>query len=94
MTVDGRRQRRALNAAEQALTALEAGDAAGARRAAREASDLDQVGAFAGFGTAVARAAADLDVFGLVADASWEQVAGSLESGPLRSRAEARRRGA
>ncbi|MBI5157177.1 MAG: hypothetical protein HZA58_04095 [Acidimicrobiia bacterium] len=87
MTVDGRRQRRALSAAEQALAALEAGDAPAARRAAHEAASLDQIGAFAAFAPAVDRAAAALDSTGVVDDASWEGVADALEAGPLRSRA-------
>lgn len=94
MTVDGRRQRRAVSAAEQALTALEVGDAAGARRAAREATELDQVGAFGEFARAVDRAAADLDAAGRVTERSWVQIVGSLDAGPLRSRVEAHRSGA
>ena len=84
--MDGQQQRRALNAAEQALTALERGDAAGALHAASEAAELDQIGAFAAFATVIATVAGDLAAGGVVGAAAWQQVAGSLD-GPLRARA-------
>ncbi len=54
---DGRQQRRALTAAEQAIKTLAGGDTAKAMTAAARATELDQIGAYAGFPEAVAAAA-------------------------------------
>ncbi|HLE39458.1 MAG TPA: hypothetical protein VJA44_07380 [Acidimicrobiia bacterium] len=81
--IDGQRQRRALTVAEQALRALEAGDAARARTAAAGAAALDQVDAYLGFVSAVEGAAADIEAGGGVSPESWANLAGVLGPGPL-----------
>ena len=74
--MDGRKQRQAVTAAEQAIRALAGGDVAKARVSARRAEDLDQVGIYAGLELAVA------------ADDAWDAVAAVLGSGPLAAEVE------
>ena len=82
--VDGRRQRNALTAAEQAVMALRAGDAAQAERAAERAAELDQIGVFADLPAAVTHATGELDR-GTLSDTDWERIAAALPPGPLRA---------
>ena len=82
MEFDGKKQRNALTAAENAVRALAAGNADRATANARRAAELDQIGAYAGFADAVVEAASDLDDAGPTA-AQWDAVATQLEAGPL-----------
>ncbi|HEX9977578.1 MAG TPA: hypothetical protein VGB41_03020 [Acidimicrobiia bacterium] len=81
--IDGQQQRRALTAAEQALHALEAGEADRATEAAARAAALDQVGLFAALPGVVASAAAQIWSLGAVSPAGWAAIAAALEPGPL-----------
>jgi hypothetical protein len=81
--VDGRQQRRALTAAEQAIRHLGAGDGTRAVDAAQRAAELDQIEVFAGLPAAVGRAAADLDGGGAISAAAWEGVSAAVGQGPL-----------
>lgn len=80
---DGQKQRQAVNAAEQAIKALAAGNADRARKASQRAVDLDQIGLYTGFGEAVAAAADDLERGGVVSEESWDAVEAALGPGPL-----------
>ena len=88
--MDGRRQRNALTAAEQAIRALAAGDADRARAATTQAVDLDQIGAYAGLDAAVETALEQLEATGSVGDA-WDRVAAAVPPGPLTSEVEQHR---
>lgn len=80
MTLDGKRQRNALTAAENAIRALGAGDGDRARAAAAKAADLDQIGAYVQFASAVDRAASGLPD---ISAASWGAIADAVGPGPL-----------
>lgn len=82
MEFDGKKQRNALTAAENAVRALASGSADRATANARRAAELDQIGAYAGLAEAVVGAASDLDDAGPTA-AQWDAVAEQLEPGPL-----------
>ncbi|MFH1105566.1 MAG: hypothetical protein V1757_11595 [Actinomycetota bacterium] len=88
--IDGQQQRRALTAAEQALHALEAGEADRATEAAARAAALDQVGLFTGLPAVVSTAAAQIESLGAVSSAGWAAIAAALEPGPLAALAAAR----
>lgn len=81
--VDGKKQRRAHSAAERAIRALADGDPVTARRAARKALDLDQVGMFPHFVEAVHAAAGHLDAGEPVPPMAWDLVAQAAGPGPL-----------
>ena len=80
---DGQKQRRALNAAEQALRALADGSAAQARQAASKAAELDQIGLYSEFATAVVPLAEQLESGRAVDDAGWTSLVETLGIGPL-----------
>ena len=80
---DGQKQRSALTAAEQALRALGAGDADKARQRAAKAADLDQIGAYDGFLSALEPLAASLDDDGSIDDDAWDGLSAALGMGPL-----------
>lgn len=81
--MDGRAQRRALTAAEQALRALGERDAGRAVRAAQRAGDLDQVGIYTGLPSAVAAAASAIERGEEVGGMAWDAVAAAVGLGPL-----------
>ena len=80
---DGKKQRGAFTAAEQALRALGAGSAEKARKAAAKAADLDQIGVYSGFAPAVAPLADRLDRGEKIDDAGWDGLVETLGLGPL-----------
>ncbi len=80
--MDGRKQRQAVTAAEQAIRALADGDGAKAGTAARRAATLDQIGLYAGFAHAVEDAAAELASRGAV-QGGWDGIIEALGPGPL-----------
>lgn len=82
MTLDGKRQRNALTAAENAIKALGAGDPDRARKTASKAAELDQIGAYTDFVPAIERAATELALGGISVGA-WEAVADAVGPGPL-----------
>lgn len=88
--IDGHRQRRALTAAEQALHALEAGEAQRAVEAARRAAELDQAGLFVDLPAAVQAAAGEITQGGAVSASRWAALAGAVGPGPLAAFAELR----
>jgi hypothetical protein len=92
--IDGQQQRRALTAAEQALHALETGDAERAVEAAARAGELDQAGLFAALTTVVEAAAAEIAMRGMVSAAGWSAIAEALGPGPLAAFAQERATGA
>lgn len=79
---DGKKQRNALTAAENAVRALASGNADRATANARRAAELDQIGVYGGFAGAVVEIASDLDDAGPTA-AQWDEVVAHLEPGPL-----------
>jgi hypothetical protein len=83
MTVDGKKQRNALTAAEQALRALGAGNPDRARANAAKAAELDQIGAFAGFPPAIEDAADRIETEMEIPDATWDALADAVGPGPL-----------
>lgn len=89
--MDGRRQRNALTAAEQAIVALAAGDASRASDSAASAASLDQIGVYAGLPDAVAAAAAHLEQAGSLGGAEWERLRAALPPGPLQALVDAHR---
>lgn len=82
-----------MTAAEQAIQALAAGKADRAVAAARQAADLDQVGAFATLVTAVEAAAADLAAGRPIDAPAWDGVAAAVGPGPLAAEVAAARSG-
>jgi hypothetical protein len=88
VSLDGRRQRRALTAAQRAIQLLAEGDPAGARRAAATATGLDQVGAFGGLVDAVDEAAAEIVQTGMLSPAGRRTMRDALPPGPLAAAAE------
>jgi hypothetical protein len=82
VTLDGKRQRNALTAAENAIRALGAGDGVRARSAAVKAVELDQIGAYADFAAAVDRAAVELAGGGVSSEA-WQAMIDAVGPGPL-----------
>lgn len=80
---DGQKQRAALTAAERALRAVAAGDAAKARASARKAAELDQIGTYSDFVRAIEPVAQKLDTEGPLEDADWDGLAESLGMGPV-----------
>ncbi len=88
--MDGRKQRQAVTAAEQAIRALADGDGAKAETAARRAITLDQIGLYAGFADAVTEAATELAQRGVV-QAGWDGIIAALGPGPLALEVEALR---
>lgn len=79
---DGKKQRNALTAAENAVRALAAGNADRASANARRAADLDQIGAYSGFADAVLTITPGLAESG-PSPAEWDAVSAALEPGPL-----------
>lgn len=82
---DGQQQRRALTAAEQALQALQAGDAERARQAATRAAELDQVGVYGRFPDTIAEAADEIETSGKVSPQGWRRLSAVLGPGPLQA---------
>lgn len=80
---DGQKQRSALTAAEQAVRALGAGDAAKARKTATKAADLDQIGLYGDFAIVVESLANRLDAGGAISDEGWSGLVETLGIGPL-----------
>ena len=81
--MDGRKQRQAVTAAEQAIRALAAGEPERAVAAASRADALDQIGAYRGFVAAIGGAAADLAAGGEVGEQAWDAIAAAVGPGPL-----------
>ena len=79
MTFDGKKQRNALTAAENALRALAEGNAARARANASRAADLDQLDVYAELAAAVDEAAGAERPTA----EQWDAIAATLEAGPL-----------
>jgi uncharacterized membrane protein len=79
---DGKKQRNALTAAENALRALAAANADRATANARRAAELDQIGAYAGFADVVVAVAGELDESGPTAE-QWDTIVSELGPGPL-----------
>lgn len=82
---DGKKQRNALTAAENAVKALGRHDPARARRSAATAADLDQVGAFSGLPGAVDRAVNELEASGAISASSWDSLAAAVGPGPVQA---------
>jgi len=81
MILDGKRQRNALTAAENAIRAL-GGDPDRARKTAAKAAELDQIGAYTDFVPAIERAATELTLGGISVGA-WEALVDAVGPGPL-----------
>ena len=82
---DGRQQRRALTAAEQAIQGLQSADSERARQAAARAAELDQAGIYSRFPDAVGIAADEIDASGAVSRSGWERLSAALGPGPLQA---------
>lgn len=80
MEFDGKKQRNALTAAENAVRALAEGNSTRATANARRAAELDQVGSYGVFAESIARVA---DGETPPTATSWDQIAATLEPGPL-----------
>jgi hypothetical protein len=81
--MDGRLDRQASSAAEQAIEALGRHDPASARMAVAIAVERDQAGVFASLADAVYLAASRLEEGDDVDDATWNQLADAVGPGPL-----------
>lgn len=81
--MDRQRQRPALTAAERSLEDLVDRRFDEARRAARRASELDQVAAFARWGTAVERVGDDLERGGMIDRAHHDPLESEVGSSPM-----------
>ncbi|NND03459.1 MAG: hypothetical protein HKN91_11790 [Acidimicrobiia bacterium] len=82
---DGQKQRSALTAAERSLRALGSGDGAKARESAAKAHELDQIGLYSGFVSAVAPLIETLEAGDEIADPGWNDLKNALGAGPLSS---------
>lgn len=85
VVVDGRRQRNALTAAEQAIVALAAGDTSRANDSAASAASLDQIGVYAGLPDAVTLAVGHIEQHGSLGDGEWARLRAVLPPGPLQA---------
>lgn len=81
--MNGQKQREALSAAERALTLLEKDRLADSASAARQAAELDQVGAYTTLPEAIAAVAACREAGSPVPAEVWDQVAAAVGAGPL-----------
>ncbi len=81
--MDGKKQRKALTAAEAALRALAEGRPDDARRAARKVLELDQVGMFTDFHEIVDTAAGHLDAGVPIPPMTWDLIGQAAGPGPL-----------
>ncbi len=81
--MDGKLQRQALSAAENAIEALGRSDAVGARMAVAQAVERDQVGVFSRLADAVYLAASQLEAGEKISEATWDQLADAVGPGPL-----------
>ncbi len=79
MTFDGKKQRNALTAAENALRALAGGNVGRAKTNATRAAELDQLGVYGGFADVVERIAQEAPP----TEAQWDAIAAAVEPGPL-----------
>lgn len=82
MEFDGKKQRNALTAAENALRALADGNTSRAAANASRATDLDQIGAYRGLADAITAIAASSEG-APPTDTQWDDVAATLDPGPL-----------
>ena len=82
MEFEGKKQRNALTAAENALRALADGNASRALANASRAAEMDQIGAYGKLAEAVTAVAAAADG-AAPTDAQWDDVAAALDPGPL-----------
>lgn len=82
---DGKKQRNALTAAENAVRALGRDDPTRAQRNAATAADLDQVGAFSALPAAVERAASELESGGAISAAGWDALSDAVGPGPVQA---------
>lgn len=79
---DGKKQRNALTAAENAVRALADANLSRATANATRAAELDQIGVYADFATTVGRIAGEL-ADSTPNDEQWDAIAATLEPGPL-----------
>lgn len=82
---DGKKQRNALTAAENAVKALGRAEPERARRSAATAADLDQVGAFSSLPAAVEEAAVELERSGTISPDAWTALADAVGPGPVQA---------
>ncbi len=81
--MDGRKQRQAVTAAEQAIRAVADGEVDKAAAAAVRATELDQIGAYDGLTAAIAAAGVELEAVGHIGEEAWDAVAAAVGPGPL-----------
>jgi hypothetical protein len=82
---DGKKQRNALTAAENAVRALGRDEPARAKRSAATAADLDQIGAFTALPGAVERAVNELEAGGAISASVWEALSEAVGPGPVQA---------
>ena len=83
MAFDGKKQRNALTAAENALRALADGNRKRALANASRAAELDQIGVYTDLAGAVTDIVDELDDGARPNAAAWDRVAATLDAGPL-----------
>ena len=83
--MDGRKQRNALTAAENAVRALGAGDTGKAASTASKAAELDQLGIYAELPAAVADGIAEIEAGDRVSNLTWDAIATIVGPGPLQA---------
>lgn len=86
--VDGRRQRRALTAAEGALRSLDEADPTRARTEAAKAAELDGIGVFERLVPAIEDVADQMERGEPVGPERWSRLVDAVPEGPLRAVAE------
>lgn len=91
--MDGKKQRNALTAAENAVRALGVEDTARASSSASKAAELDQLGIYAGLPTAVSAGIAEIEAGDRVSNLTWDEISAVVGPGPLQELVEQGRRG-
>ena len=81
--MDGKKQRNALTAAENAIRALGAGDVPKAASAATKAAELDQLGIYAGLPAAVGEGIDEIEAGDRVSNLTWDEISTVVGPGPL-----------
>ena len=91
--MDGKKQRNALTAAENAVRALGSGNTAKAALSAAEAAELDQLGIYTELPGAVAAGIAEIEAGDRVSNATWDEISAVVGPGPLQGLVGEARRG-
>lgn len=91
--MDGKRQRNALTAAENAVRALGSGNTTKAASAAAKAAELDQLGIYTELPGAVGAGIEEIEAGDRVSNVTWDEISAVVGPGPLQGLVGEARRG-